>query len=157
MNYFYFSIVAAAFLLRGSVLSQTILPPVSQQDRQFGAVYEWHVIDFAFPNETARSSAIFSGDYIPPNNIISDIKAYANRLYLTLPRMLPGVPVTLAYVVSPRNNGKTNPELEPFPSWEMNQIGNCSAFQFVQGIAVDADGVMWVVDSGNVNTLIPGE
>lgn len=37
----------------------------------------------------------------------------------------------------------------------MNQRGNCSALQFVQGIAIDAFGVLWVVDSGRTETLIP--
>lgn len=39
----------------------------------------------------------------------------------------------------------------------MNEIGNCSALQFVQGIAIDARGILWAVDSGRVNTLLPGE
>lgn len=55
------------------------------------------------------------------------------------------------------DNGRTDPEIEPFPSWEMNEIGNCSALQFVQGIAVDTDGIMWVIDSGRIDTLSQGE
>ena len=70
--------------------------------------------------------------------------------------MLPGSPATLGYIVAPDNNGKTDPEIEPYPSWAMNQIGNCSALQFVQGIAIDARGILWAVDSGRVNTLLPG-
>lgn len=71
--------------------------------------------------------------------------------------MLPGSPATLGYIIAPDNNGRTDPEIEPYPSWEMNQIGNCSALQFVQGIAIDANGVLWAVDSGRVNTLLPGK
>ena len=71
--------------------------------------------------------------------------------------MLPGSPATLGYVVAPDNNGRTDPEIEPYPSWQMNEIGNCSALQFVQGIAIDARGILWAVDSGRVNTLLPGE
>jgi hypothetical protein len=71
--------------------------------------------------------------------------------------MLPGSPATLGYTVAPDNNGKTDPEIEPYPSWQMNEIGNCSALQFVQGIAIDARGILWAVDSGRVNTLLPGK
>lgn len=71
--------------------------------------------------------------------------------------MQPGSPATLGYIVAPDNNGRTDPEVEPFPSWQMNQIGNCSALQFVQGIAIDARGILWAVDSGRVNTLLPGK
>jgi hypothetical protein len=71
--------------------------------------------------------------------------------------MLPGSPATLGFIIAPDNNGKTDPEIEPYPSWAMNEIGNCSALQFVQGIAIDARGMLWVVDSGRVNTLLPGK
>lgn len=71
--------------------------------------------------------------------------------------MLPGSPATLGYIIAPDNNGKTDPEIEPYPNWQMNEIGNCSALQFVQGIAIDARGILWAVDSGRVNTLLPGE
>lgn len=132
------------------------LPEVSPEDRQFRVVYEWSTIGFAYRSDVDRANAIYSNHYIPRNNIISDVKAFANRLYLTLPRMQPGVPATLGWVVSPNNNGRTDPEVEPFPSWEMNESGNCSALQFVQGIAIDSDGIMWVVDSGRIDTLNQG-
>lgn len=130
-------------------------PVISPDQRQFKVVYEWNILDFAYPTEKSRVDAIYSRDYIPQNNIISDVKPFANRLYVTLPRMLKGVPITLGYIVAPNYNGRSNPEIEPFPSWEMNQKGNCSAFQFVQGIAIDADGILWVVDSGKPETLAP--
>jgi hypothetical protein len=57
-------------------------PDVSLQDRQFRVVYEWRTLDFAFKNEQERGAAIFRGEYIPRNVIISDVKPYGNRLYL---------------------------------------------------------------------------
>lgn len=132
------------------------LPEVQPEERQFRVVYEWTTIGFAYRSDIERANAIYLNSYIPRNNLISDVKAFANRLYLTIPRMLPGVPATLGWIVSPNNNGRTDPEIEPFPSWEMNEIGNCSALQFVQGIAIDTDGIMWVVDSGRVDSLNQG-
>jgi hypothetical protein len=41
--------------------------------------------------------------------------------------------------------------LNPFPSWEMNQLGNCKAFQYVQSMEIDQFGRMWVVDVGRVS------
>ncbi|XP_049539669.1 protein yellow-like [Anopheles darlingi] len=130
--------------------------PTTQAERQFRVMYEWNVLDFAFATEDERSRALYSGRYIPKNVLISDCKPHTNRLYLTIPRMLPGVPATLGYVVRPENNGRTDPEIVPYPSWEMNERGNCSALQFVQGIAVDKHGIMWVVDSGRTETLSRG-
>ncbi|XP_035898571.1 protein yellow-like [Anopheles stephensi] len=131
--------------------------PIAPGEKQFRVVYEWNVLDFAFTNEDERAQALYSGHYIPKNVLISDCKPFANRLYLTIPRMLPGVPATLGYVVRPENNGRTDPEIVPFPSWEMNERGNCSALQFVQGVAVDKHGIMWVVDSGRTETLTRGK
>lgn len=127
------------------------------QERQFRVVYEWRTLDFAYRSEQERSAAMFRGEYIPNNVIISEIQPYANRLYLSVPRMLPGVPATVGWIVAPDNNGRTDPEIEPFPSWEANQIGNCSALQFVQGIAIDSLGILWAVDSGRIETLLPGK
>lgn len=133
------------------------LPEVAPEERQFRVVYEWSTISFAYPSDNDRAKAAYLNSYNPRNNLISDVKAFANRLYLTLPRMLAGVPATLGWIVSPNNNGRTDPEIEPFPSWEMNEIGNCTALQFVQGIAIDPDGIMWVIDSGRTETLNPSK
>lgn len=131
--------------------------PPSQTERQFRVVYEWNVLDFAYATEDERDRALYHGDYIPTNVLISDCKPYANRLYVSIPRMLSGVPATLGYFVRPENNGRTDPEIVPYPSWEMNRRGNCSALQFVQGLAIDKYGIMWVVDSGRTETLQRGE
>lgn len=133
------------------------LPEVTPEERQFRVVYEWSTIGFAYRSDVERANAIYLNHYIPRNNLISDVKAFANRLYLTIPRMMPGVPATLGWIISPNNDGRTDPEIEPFPSWEMNEIGNCSALQFVQGVAIDPDGIMWVVDSGRSETLSQGK
>lgn len=152
------TLLVLQFLVTSVLLQQNGgLPEVSQVDRQFRVVYEWRTLDFSYRSDQERSAAIFRGEFQPKNIIISDIKPYANRLYLSVPRMLSGVPATLGWVVAPNNDGRTDPEIEPFPSWEMNQIGNCSALQFVQGIAIDARGFLWAVDSGRVETLLPGK
>lgn len=63
-------------------------PDVSPAERQFRVVYEWRTLDFAFRNEQERSAAIFRGEYVPRNVIISDVKPYANRLYVVSLRRL---------------------------------------------------------------------
>lgn len=133
------------------------LPDVSVEDRQFKVVYEWQTLDFAYRSQAERDNAIYSNAFIANNILISDVKAFANRLYVTVPRMRPGVPATLGWIIAPNNDGRTDPEIQPFPSWEMNRVGDCMAMQFVQGIAIDTDGIMWVIDSGRIDTLAQGE
>lgn len=150
-------LLLAMATMAGAQQSSYPLPEVSAEDRQFKVVYEWQTLNFAYRTEAERDTALYSGAYSPANNLISDVKAFANRLYVTVPRMLPGVPATLGWFIAPNNDGRTDPEIEPFPSWEMNAIGNCTALQFVQGIAIDTDGIMWVIDSGRIDTLAQGE
>lgn len=57
-------------------------PDVTATERQFRVVYEWRTLDFGFKSEQERSAAIFRGEYIPRNVIMSDVKPYANRLYI---------------------------------------------------------------------------
>ncbi|XP_055387467.1 protein yellow-like [Condylostylus longicornis] len=128
---------------------------VSVSERQFRVVYEWRTIDFAYRTDFERAQARQAGEFVEQNILISDAKAFANRLYLTMPRMLPGVPATLGWVITPDENGRTDPLVEPFPSWEMNREGDCRALQFVQGIAIDGNGFLWAVDSGRIHTLRP--
>lgn len=151
------AIVVAVVTVTNAQSSSYPLPDVTAEERQFKVVYEWQTLTYAYINDIERANAVYANQYIPQNILISDVKAFANRLYLTMPRMMPGVPATLGWVISPANNGRTDPEIEPFPSWQMNEIGNCSALQFVQGIAIDTDGIMWVVDSGRIDTLAQGK
>ncbi|KAL4704223.1 hypothetical protein ACJJTC_011849 [Scirpophaga incertulas] len=69
----------------------------------------------------------------------------------SLPQMLDGVPATLATI--PVQQTDTAPKLKPFPNWESNTLGNCSALQFVQNIEIDKNGVMWILDNGRIGTL----
>jgi sugar lactone lactonase YvrE len=48
-------------------------------------------------------------------------------------------------------NGST-PVLQPFPSWEMQTIGNFSALQYVQSMEISNDR-MWILDVGRLNIM----
>lgn len=74
--------LCASVYPQGDLRGDRQQPDISPIERQFRVVYEWRTLDFGFRNEQERSAAIFRGEYIPRNVIISDIKPYANRLYL---------------------------------------------------------------------------
>ena len=83
--------------------------------------------------------------YIEENNVIAGIRVYRNTTYLTVPRWRPGVPATL-------NTLAASGRLTPYPSWEMQEVGNCSTIQYVQSMEIDPlRAEMWVVDVGRVN------
>jgi len=122
----------------------------------FAVIYEWNKLDFLWPDDSYKARVLDSSQFIPENTTISGVKVWGDRLYVTLPRWRRGVPATLASVPIPKpgNYHNPSPKLEPFPSWEMQQVGNCSALQNVQNIEIDpTNGYMWVIDSGRTDTL----
>ncbi|OWF45425.1 protein yellow-like [Mizuhopecten yessoensis] len=106
------------------------------------------VIDYDWPNDTAREMAIRNESYIPNNNIISGMNVYNDAVYVTVPRWRRGVPSTLNKIVI--KDGISI--LQPYPNWESQRVGDCHALQFVQSIAIDPNtGWMWIIDTGRIN------
>ncbi|XP_071448642.1 major royal jelly protein 1-like [Hetaerina americana] len=141
-------------------LGPRIIHAAEENGDPFEVVYEWKVINYNWDNSEYRSEAERSGRYIPKNNAISGVKIWKDRAYLTVPRWRRGVPSTLNWVpVCPTSGGPclTSPPLSPFPSWEMQQTGNCSAIQCAQAMEIDPLGRMWVLDVGrrNIMTALP--
>ena len=81
------------------------------------------------------------------NCALTGVKQWRDDVFVTVPRWKRGVPATLARVVTV--GGK--PLLEPFPSWQMNAIGDPNALQYVQSMEIDTHGRMWIVDVGRLN------
>lgn len=120
---------------------------------QFRVIYEWTYIDYEWESQEQQKAFLNTSRYIPQNVLISGINFYGESLFLTMPRMLDGVPATLATIPVLQTN--TAPKLKPFPSWSDNTIGNCNALQFVQNVEIDRNGIMWILDNGRVGTLTP--
>ncbi|XP_036142820.1 major royal jelly protein 3 [Monomorium pharaonis] len=114
----------------------------------FQVIFEWKSIDFHWQSEDQQKSAILLGEYIEAHNFITTVKFWKDKMYLTLPRWKDGVPVTLGVTSSKPINGVTAPKLDAFPSWDMQKLDNCAAFQLIHSIEIDPKGRMWVLDSG---------
>lgn len=136
-------VVVVAFVTRISAL----------QVSQFHVIREWNYLNFTWPDDVAYQRAIGGGLYAPENCTLSGVRQYERYFYLTLPRMKNGVPATLVRIPSEVQNFDTAPLLEPYPSWSMNEAGNCESLQNVQNVEVDSRGIMWIIDGGHTNTL----
>ncbi|XP_060081147.1 protein yellow-like [Ylistrum balloti] len=135
------------FLLSSTVYTQGVSSGQSQ------IIYRWKSLDYSWPNETTKQNSITSKRFIVENNIISGIKVLDENVFVTVPRWKPGVPSTLNKVVTNPANLEEN-ILEPYPDWEMQTLGECGAFQYVQSMEIDPNtGYMWIIDVGRVNTL----
>lgn len=145
------AVVFLAVVAAAAAQNDTLPRAPTPRREQFRVIYEWNVMDFEWASSEDREAYLNTSRYIPQNVLISGINYYGENLFLTMPRMLDGVPATLATI--PVQQSDTAPKLKPFPSWEDNAVGTCSALQFVQNVEIDKNGVMWILDNGRVGTL----
>ncbi|XP_003425569.1 protein yellow [Nasonia vitripennis] len=140
-------------MLRCSLLILGALAGLALAHEPFIVQFQWNYLNYTWPNKEAYLKADKDDSYLEKNNVVSGIKLWEDKMYLTIPRWKSGVPVTLAVTSATPLNGQTAPKLEPYPSWDMQRIGDCSAFQFVQSVEIDPKGRMWVLDTGRAETL----
>ena len=114
------------------------------------AMFQWTTIDYNWRTQAERDNAIKTGRYVPLQNAINGIRVYDKKIFVTVPRFGEGVPSTLNTLVNARRSFlSSRTVLKPYPSWEMQTEGNCSAFQKVQNIEIDPkQGIMFVIDTG---------
>lgn len=107
--------------------------------------------DVEFPCHSTKNIFTSSGRYDPRNIIATRIQIGQDHAFVALPRLRPGVPFTLSKVNLKKSGCKTM--LTPYPCWSIQEEGNCDALQSVVDLVLDAHDILWVLDSGIVNTL----
>lgn len=112
---------------------------------------EWTGGQFDWPNEATKSIYKSSGRYIPKNVIATRAQIFKEDVFVALPRYKPGVPVTLAKVGLKQRGCEA--VLTPFPCWASQEEGDPNAFQSVVDIYLDENNILWVLDTGVVNSL----
>lgn len=117
-------------------------------------IYSWKSLDFAFPNDYMRQQAIREGSFIPGAPVPIDVDFYhkdkqGSVVFITIPRIQNGVPVTLGYVTN-NVSSEGNPLIAPYPSWEWNKLGHCNAMTSAFRVQVDSCDRLWVIDTGKL-------
>ena len=119
-------------------------------------IHHWNSLDFKFPPWVSSKHMQNTGKFVPENNALYYMDVFDGNIYVSVMRGSwsskfrdgAGVPSTLNRVVT--WNGRSL--LEPFPSLELQTIGNCDAIQNVGGLRVDkSTGLLWAIDFGTVN------
>eukprot|EP01114_Cavostelium_apophysatum_P020909 TRINITY_DN7145_c0_g1_i2.p1 TRINITY_DN7145_c0_g1~~TRINITY_DN7145_c0_g1_i2.p1 ORF type:complete len:355 (-),score=58.57 TRINITY_DN7145_c0_g1_i2:14-1078(-) len=89
------------------------------------------------------------------NCMLAGVKvSHSGDIFVSVPRWKLGVPATLNRLVTVGSETL----LQPYPSWEMNEVGNVTALQSVLGFEIDSKNRLWVLDQGKVGTdpALPG-
>ena len=119
-------------------------------------IHHWNTLDFKFPPWVSSKHLQKTGKFVPENNALYYMDVFEGNIFVNVMRGSwsskfrdgSGVPSTLNRVVT--RNGRSL--LEPFPSLELQTIGNCDALQNIGGFRVDkSTGLLWAVDFGTVN------
>lgn len=145
-----FTLVASRFLVAVVGILVLLVLASAQEPK---VVWESISLDWNWPGgNEERESAIASGRFVQENCVVTGVKYYKGYYYLTVPRWLNGVPSTMNYWHSDDggpNSNSNNPNLNAWPSFQMNAIDDCSALQYVQSMEIDSVGRMWIIDVGS--------
>ncbi|XP_049869283.1 protein yellow-like [Pectinophora gossypiella] len=131
-----------------SVLAPCLETSQSGLKKVMGTMFRWKQIDFVFPTPQHRQAAIDNGWFIQPNVIPLGVERWKNRVFVSTPAWKKGVPATLS--VLPIDAQPDSPLLTPYPNWDWHNAANCTGFTSVFRMNIDHCGVMWVLDSGQV-------
>ncbi|KAG7211985.1 hypothetical protein KM043_011183 [Ampulex compressa] len=111
----------------------------------------WTGGSFEWPCSATKSMFKNNGRYVSKNVIATRAAVYKDDAILALPRYKPGVPATLAKV-SLKGKGY-QASLLAYPCWSLQEEGTCSALQNAVDIYLDPQEILWVLDTGVVNSL----
>lgn len=112
---------------------------------------KWYGVDYDWPCSTSRALLKNSGKFTNKNNIATRAAIYRDSTFLAFPRYRSGIPATL--VRAKLKRGSCTPTFEPFPCWTMQEESKCSAIQSAVDVTLGASDILWVLDSGVINTL----
>ncbi|NP_001161785.1 yellow-3 [Tribolium castaneum] len=136
------------YCLNDKVQNEPIKPIKNQT---FQLEYQWHYVNYTWPTYEDYKKAVIKRKYVPENVAITGIKYHKGDLYLAMPQIRKGVPVTLGKI-STESAPKSNPLVHPYPSWEHQpRSKDCTTLQSVQNMEIDKSGVMWVLDGFRIN------
>lgn len=119
------------------------------QNERFEILYDWKYLNYTWPGRgEVYSKAVREKRYAPEAAALAGVKYHADKLYLSIPRSNSSSPVTLAWVPqTPLGYSSSEALLAPYPSWEMNRLGDCRALQNVHGFEIDRKGILWALDA----------
>ncbi|CRK95112.1 CLUMA_CG008590, isoform A, partial [Clunio marinus] len=141
---FFFLKLSLAHQYYGTMLSE-IKPSAIPPDMK------WSGGEFLWGCSTTKALLKNSGKYINKNNIATRGQIYRDSVFFALPRYRKGIPATL--VKTKLKRGACSVAYEPFPCWTMQEEGKCTALQSVVDLTLDGSDVLWVLDTGVIETL----
>lgn len=115
----------------------------------------WSELEYEFPSPAEQQNALIQGKYVSGNGVPIDVAVdYRSRgqskIFVSVPRFQPGVPVTFGTITAQRRNGGA--VIRPYPdySWHSSHGKNCDGITSVFRVAIDECKRLWVLDTGRI-------
>ena len=111
---------------------------------------EWVTVDYLWDANHSRALYQESGQFAVANNLITGVKVSSQGdIFVAVPRWMSGVPSSLNKLVSnPNGDGYV---LDPWPSWQFNEINRTGSLQYAQSFIIDSQNRMWIPEVGRTN------
>ncbi|XP_060851316.1 protein yellow-like [Rhopalosiphum padi] len=113
----------------------------------------WTGAQYRFECDTVDALLRDDGRYVPRNNIALRAQICGNDLYLAYPRLRSGVPATVATTCLFTGDACEEAVLTPFPCLSVQEQGKSGDVQNAVDVYLDAQEVLWILDTGIVQTL----
>ncbi|CAH1163531.1 unnamed protein product [Phaedon cochleariae] len=111
---------------------------------------QWSFLEFDLPRD------INPNDLRPENAVFTGLEVTDDRLFISIPRLRPGVAATLTSI--PRNTPRgASPVLQAYPDWSAHGAVrgqyNCSGLISVYRSRTDSCNRLWVLDAGTIDSI----
>ncbi|XP_015377458.1 PREDICTED: protein yellow-like [Diuraphis noxia] len=116
------------------------------------AAYSLSGQNIEWPCTSTKSVYTDTGRYVAKNVIVTRAQVWGDRAFVLTPRFRSGVPFTVS-TVRLECEHRCWPVLVPYPCWALHDEGDPNAIQNAVDVYLDPTGVLWVLDSGLVNTM----
>ncbi|XP_031366637.1 protein yellow-like [Apis dorsata] len=140
---------APAFTL--TAILTVVLELISCGNATLPETIKWTGGNFEWPSSTTKNMYKSNGKYISKNVIATRVAMHNNEAIVALPRFKAGIPATLAKLSKEAQNCEAT--LIPYPCWSLQEEGTCTALQNVVDLYLDPQNILWILDTGVVDTL----
>jgi len=105
-----------------------------------------------WPCTSTKNAYSGSGRYVPKNVLATRAQVWGDRAVVLTPRFRSGVPFTVSAVRLDCRD-RCWPPLSPYPCWALHDEADPGSIQNAVDMYLDPVGVLWVLDTGLVNTV----
>lgn len=136
------------------IVASSVFGALGLRDSQVFA--EWNVLNYTWDATHTYDAYVKSKQFIPHNCALAGVAVdKKGSVYVTVPRWRTGVPATVN--ILEKSAGSEEYTLTPFPSWDIQKVGDKNSIQSCQAVHIDTQNNLWVVDSGRRNFLSASE